>query len=195
MKQFKYFLLGISVFTLCAANTIENKYILATGYTVTISGTSNFHDWDEKVGTVTGDAVINWNGDKSFDLAAINIKMDVHSIKSNEGSAMNNNTYKALKADANPEIIFALNTPITVTPNSSVNTFSAKGKLTVAGVTKPVEMRVKLSMQGKDKLIFEGSQTIKMTDYGVNPPTALFGTLKTGDDIVISFKTSFVTNN
>ncbi|HTC01342.1 MAG TPA: YceI family protein [Ferruginibacter sp.] len=195
MKQFKYFLLGIFGFMLCAANTIENKYILATGYTVTISGTSNFHDWDEKVGTVTGDAVINWNGDKSFDLAAINIKMDVHSIKSNEGSAMNNNTYKALKADANPEIIFVLNTPISVTPNSSINTFSAKGKLTIAGVTKPVQMQVKLSMQGKDKLIFEGSQTIKMTDYGVNPPTALFGTLKTGDDIVISFKTSFVTNN
>jgi polyisoprenoid-binding protein YceI len=195
MKQFKYFLLSIFVFTLCAANTIENKYILATGYTVTISGTSNFHDWDEKVGTVTGNAVINWNGDKSFDLTAMNIKMDVHSIKSNEGSAMNNNTYKALKADANPEIIFVLNTPISVTPNSSINTFSAKGKLTIAGVTKPVQMQVKLSMQGKDELIFEGSQTIKMTDYGVNPPTALFGTLKTGNDIVISFKTSFVTNN
>jgi len=195
MKQFKYFLLSIFVFTLCAANTIENKYILATGYTVTISGTSNFHDWDEKVGTVTGNAVINWNGDKSFDLTAMNIKMDVHSIKSNEGSAMNNNTYKALKADANPEIIFVLNTPISVTPNSSINTFSAKGKLTIAGVTKPVQMQVKLSMQRKDELIFEGSQTIKMTDYGVNPPTALFGTLKTGNDIVISFKTSFVTNN
>jgi polyisoprenoid-binding protein YceI len=195
MKKLTYTLLAAFMLTLTAGTTIQNKYILATGYAVTINGTSNFHDWDENVGTVSGDASINWNGDKSFGLSALSIKMDVHSIKSTEGSAMNNNTYKALKADNNPSITFILTAPITVKANAPENNFSAKGNLTVAGVTKPVEMQVKLSMQTKDKLVFEGSQKIKMTDYGVKPPTALFGTLKTGDDITINFKTDFVTSN
>ena len=36
-----------------------------------------------------------------------------------------------------------------------------------------------------------GAQQVKMTDYGVDPPTALFGVLKTGDAITISFNTTF----
>jgi len=38
---------------------------------------------------------------------------------------------------------------------------------------------------------FEGKQMIKMTDFGVKPPSALFGTLKAGTDITIYFKTVF----
>ena len=30
-----------------------------------------------------------------------------------------------------------------------------------------------------------------MTDYGVDPPTAMFGMLKTGDAITINFETTF----
>jgi hypothetical protein len=41
------------------------------------------------------------------------------------------------------------------------------------------------------KLVFEGFQTIKMTDYGVKPPSALFGTMRAGPDITIRFKTNF----
>jgi len=29
---------------------------------------------------------------------------------------------------------------------------------------------------------------IKMTDYGIKPPTALFGRLKTGDDVKVNFE-------
>ena len=32
---------------------------------------------------------------------------------------------------------------------------------------------------------------MKMTDYGIEPPKALLGTIKTGDDIKIIFKTVF----
>ena len=40
------------------------------------------------------------------------IKMEVASIKSDMGSGMDNKTYRALKADANPEILFLLNVPV-----------------------------------------------------------------------------------
>ena len=54
-------------------------------------------------------------------------------------------------------------------------------------------MQVKISMPAKGTMQFAGVQTIKMTDYGVTPPVALFGTLTTGDEITINFKTNFST--
>jgi polyisoprenoid-binding protein YceI len=65
------------------------------------------------------------------------------------------------------------------------------GNLTIAGVTRFVEMKAKVNMVGKGKLIFEGSQPIAMSDYGISAPTAIFGTLKTGNNITINFKVSF----
>ena len=122
--------------------------------------------------------------------------MDVHSIKSHEGSGMNNNTYKALKADANPTIIFILRSPLkSIKANSTGNTVSMEGSLTIAGVTNPITMKVKLVMDSQSKLTIEGSQTIKMADYAVTPPTALFGTIRTGDSITLNFKGGFIISN
>ena len=182
--------LFIAIACISAAPVVNNKYNLTKGYTVTIHGTSNLHDWDETVQTVTGDGVIDWNSDGSFNLGAMNMKMGVHSIKSTEGSIMNNNTYKALKADDHPDITFALVSPVKSVPASG-RTVSAKINLTIAGVTKTIDMTVKATGKGHESVEFEGSQTIKMTDYGIDPPRALLGTLKTGDDITIHFKTNF----
>ncbi len=193
MNPLKINLLVVGAVMFISATTlVSNSYTLAKDYTVTIHGTSNLHDWDETVGTVTGAGIVNWNSDGSFDLNTITIKMEVLSIKSTEGSTMNNNTYKALKADADPEIVFALSTPLkSIQGNSAAKAISAKGKLTIAGITNPIDMQVKVSMQGHETLAFEGSQTIKMSDYGISPPTALFGALKTGNILTISFKTNF----
>ena len=194
MTQFKYFLLAACILFI-SATTAKNTYTLSKDYTVTINGTSNLHSWDEKVTTVSGNGTVNWDNG-SFELVAVNIKMDVHSIQSDMGSAMNNKTYKALKADANPEIIFALNVPVkAIQTNVNEKTVTAKGNLTIAGITKAVDMKVKISMVEKGKFVVEGSQSIKMSDYNIDPPTALFGTLKTGNEIVINFKTNFTIDN
>jgi len=197
MRQYKNLLIALIAFTFIGAVIPgKNTYTLSKGYTVTIHGTSNLHDWDETVGTVTGNGVVDWNTDGSFDLGTMNIKMEVHSIKSTEGSAMNNNTYKALKADNAPEIIFALITPVKSIPaGGSGHDIAAKVNLTIAGETKAIDMTVSAIAQGQGSITFEGSKTIKMTDYGIKPPVALFGTMKTGDEITIHFKTVFVKSN
>ena len=196
MKPIRNFLLTAIVIICTSATPVRNTFALAADYLVTIHGTSNLHAWDEKVGTVSGDGVVNQNADGSYDLTAFHIKMMVHSIKSDMGSIMNNNTYKALKAEANPEISFTINTPLASIQNKpNEKTMLAKGSLTIAGVTRAVDMQVKAYLSEKGKFSFEGSQIIKMTDYNINPPTALFGTLKTGNEITINFKTNFLINN
>jgi polyisoprenoid-binding protein YceI len=185
-------LLPLASLFVLAAIPVRETCTMSKDYAVTIHGTSNLHSWDEKVGSVSGTGAITPNSDGSFDIDAMTLKMVVHSIKSDMGPAMNNNTYKALKADANPEITIALNAPVkAIKAGVTANSFAAKCNLTIAGVTKPVDIQLKISMPGKGTMQFEGAQTIKMTDYGVTPPVALFGTLTTGDDITINFKTNF----
>lgn len=187
MKSIEFFLM-ILIFISTGFSAPEN-YFLYT-YKITIHGTSNIHDWDESVKKVAGNGIINWNKDGSFDLDALNLRMDVHSIKSDH-SVMDHKTFDALKADANPEIIFILSMPVKSVGGNS-NTVSAQGNLTIAGITKHVIMRVSVSAPSKEKLVFEGSQPIKMSDYNVDPPTALFGMLKTGDNITLNFKMDFI---
>ena len=112
MKTFKTIYITLASLLFICAIPIRNTYTLSSGYSVTIEGTSNVHSWIEKVGTVSGKGTVNTNSDGSFDLETLVIKMDVHSIKSDKGSIMNNNTYKALKAEEHPQIIFSLTTPI-----------------------------------------------------------------------------------
>jgi polyisoprenoid-binding protein YceI len=193
MKILKQFLAAaLLIISISAARFINNTYILSNDYSVSISGTSNLHSWDEKVKTVSGEAIVNLNTDKSIDLTALTIRIDVHSIQSDMGSVMNSNTYKALKADINPKIIFTLSTPVKSIQSGVIEkTISVKGNLTVAGITKAVDMQAKVIMHNK-QVIFQGIQSLNMTDYGVTPPTALFGTLKTGNTIIIHFTTTFL---
>ena len=144
MRSFNKLLLTATALVLMSADTpVKNTYVLAKGYTVSIHGTSNLHDWDENVTTVSGESGVSWNGNTSFDLTAMNIKMEVKSIKSTEGSMMNNNTYKALKADDHPEIVFALATQLQGIPvDSKGKVIEAKVNLSIAGVTKAVDMSV-----------------------------------------------------
>lgn len=172
---------------------VPDRYLLSKGYTVAIQGTSNLRDWQETVGEVTGEVVAEAGADGSVELRSIHIKMEVHSIKSDIGKVMDNKTYEALKADANPEILFCLSSPVKLTQVKDCRTaVPIKGTLTLAGVRRPVIMQVKTFEIGKGKLLFEGFQAIKMTDYGVKPPTALFGTMRASPDITITFKTSFI---
>jgi polyisoprenoid-binding protein YceI len=185
-------LLLLSLALVSAVIPAQNTYILSKSYSVTILGSSNLRDWKDSVGNVTGNMVANLHDDGSVDLLAIFIKMDVRSIKSDMGTAMDNKTYTALKADANPEIIFVLDAPMRLLQvNRGGPVLSLKGNLTLAGVSRPVVMHVNLFLMGHGKLQFDGSQAISMTDYGVKPPTALFGTIKARPGITIQFKTNF----
>jgi len=187
-------LLAFPLCTLIAAGDhAQDDYILTREYAVTIDGTSNLRDWKENVGQVTGDMTAVLNPDGSVDLVSIRIKMAVLSIKSDMGRVMDNKTYEALKATRYPDILFTLSTPLKLSQVSDGRQpVSVKGDLLLAGVCRPVVMQVKTFAFDQGKLLFEGTENIRMTDYGVKPPSALFGTMKAAPDITIHFKTNFI---
>ncbi|HLZ86378.1 MAG TPA: YceI family protein [Puia sp.] len=192
MKPYLFFL--IPVFLLAGAGEPERDlYVLSRGYTVTIAGTSNLRDWKESVSQVSGAMEAEVNADGSIALHSIRISMEVLSIKSDMGRLMDNKTYEALKAADHPEILFTLSTPMNLTQvRDCERAIPVKGSLLLAGVCKPVTMLVKTIEVSQGKLQFEGCENLRMTDFGVRPPSALFGTMRASPDITIHFKTNFI---
>ncbi|MCB0855839.1 MAG: YceI family protein, partial [Bacteroidetes bacterium] len=66
-----------------------------------------------------------------------------------------------------------------------------KGQLTIAGVTKTITLNADCKVSDNGQITCTGSKKIKMSDYGIDPPTAMFGTIKTGDDLTIVFSAGF----
>jgi polyisoprenoid-binding protein YceI len=170
----------------------QTAYVSSGDPEVTIEGTSNVHDWEEKVETLNGSGMITWNTDGSFNISSVLIKVDCKAIKSTHGSMMDGKTYDALKADKFPTITYKLTTPlVNIKPSPSGIMVNTAGDVTIAGITKPMTMQVKIIGSSSGPISFEGSKTINMTEFKVIPPTALLGAIKVGDVVTVKFKTNF----
>ncbi|MGY8826574.1 MAG: hypothetical protein ACKVJG_22065 [Candidatus Latescibacterota bacterium] len=63
--------------------------------------------------------------------------------------------------------------------------------LNAAGKEQQVVLQVSISDGENDLFIVEGNQPLKMTQFGIKPPTAVFGTIKAVDEFSVRFSLSF----
>ena len=163
----------------------ENYKLLVSK--IQIAGTSTLHDWTADVTKYDGTATLNFTNRVLTGIKSLKLRMDAGSIKSKKGSTMDKNMYKALKTDQYPSITFTL-TKVALVSGNNVN---AEGQLTIAGVSHTINLMATSKYDINGQWVFTGSKTMKMTDFNVEPPVVLFGTLKTGDEITITFETTF----
>lgn len=178
-----FFLLGLLMLIATTGNA-QTKYVLASSPTLKVSGGSSLHDWHMTTQTAKGEGMFVIERGQFKSASSLTLSLQAESLKSGT-SGLDKNAYKALKTDKNKEIRFVLKEF-----TGSGSSFTAKGDLTIAGVTKPVSLPLKLTTTD-GKFQFEGSFTTKLTHFSIEPPTALMGTVKTHDEITISFKTTF----
>ncbi|MBK9168645.1 MAG: YceI family protein [Bryobacterales bacterium] len=62
------------------------------------------------------------------------------------------------------------------------------GSLTVRGIARPASVLVRLAEKGDGFAIYEGSSTIRMTDYGLKPPKAALGMIGTKEEMTLRFR-------
>ncbi|GGE33661.1 YceI family protein [Psychroflexus planctonicus] len=177
-----FIFLVASGFTLQAQEkfTISNHKIL-------IEGTSNIHDWEMDVEKVNGFIEMKTENDE-ITISNMSLTIPVKSMKSGKGK-MDSNTYEALKEKKNPNITFSFleTTKVEKTGNSTYK-IDIKGKLTIAGNTQSVVIPIVIDTQ---KTNLTASYNLNMTDFGVDPPTAVFGTIKTGDAVSLNFNLNY----
>lgn len=187
MKHNGYWIFRIMVLILIFTSSqllAQTKYTLAPSSEMKISGGSTLHDWDMTSNAAKGEGMFVMEGNQFKGIKSLKVQMEAETLKSGT-KGLDNNAYKALDTKKNKDVSFTLK-EIT----GSGSSYQAKGDFTIAGVTKPASFPVKLTQAGSN-LTFEGSFDTKLTNFSIDPPTALLGTVKTHDEIKISFKTIF----
>jgi polyisoprenoid-binding protein YceI len=158
-----------------------------------IEGTSTIHDWSCKATTL--DASIDVDP-SAVQLAAaapkllkkVQVKVPVRSLKCGHGG-MDDNMYKALKADQAPEISYIMATfdAVEATEEKSDFTLKTVGTLIIAGKENSVTVDVQAHRLADGTIKATGTVPMKMTDFGIQPPTAIFGRIKAGNDVKVKF--------
>jgi len=158
---------------------------------VKVLGSSNVHDWTMIAQNPVCEAdFTSAAGDVPKALKSFSFSVDAKSLKS-EHSSMDDRTYKTIKADEFPKIVFKL-TSATITPGVKEKfTINATGNLTIAGVTKVITLQVNGAVKSDNTINCSGSQKIKLTDFKISPPSFMLGAMKVKDDLTIQYNLNF----
>jgi polyisoprenoid-binding protein YceI len=152
-----------------------------------LSGTSTLHKWSMDAKTFTGKGEFDLKGkDQLTSVRSLTFALDVMDLKSGE-KGLDKNAEKALKAAEYKDILYALKSATVGQEKDGKYLLTTQGDLTVAGVTKLVDMDVYCMINKDGTITCSGSEKLKMTDYQVKPPTFMLGAMKTGDDITLDF--------
>lgn len=154
---------------------------------MTIDGTSSLHDWTSEVTEVNAEGKLHLADGALKSVEGLTVTIPVTSIKSGKGSVMDNKTYDAFDSEQHPTIVYKLKEVRSITRNGDAYSVETRGDLSMAGTTKSIDMTVKGEHLGNGDIRFQGSKPLDMTEWEMAPPTAMFGTLKTGKDITINF--------
>jgi len=167
--------------------TAQDVYRLDESSTAKIQGTSTLHDWESVIEKTTASLTVN-SVEANFEISEMEVAVEARSIKSGK-DVMDMKTYNALRSVSYPSIIFTLNTPVTISDEFEV---TAEGTLQLAGITKEIMVNGKVNNLSSEQFGINANYTINMTEYDIEPPTAMFGTIVTGEEITVVFEMVFI---
>jgi polyisoprenoid-binding protein YceI len=157
---------------------------------ITLSGASNVHAWTASTTTVRvalarvaagveGAALLA----KPGALEAFEIAIPAASLTS-EKDGLDKNMHKALQVREHADITFRL----TRLDAGAGGALKAIGVLRLVGVER--EIALDLTVERRDTALrVTGQVALLMTDFGIKPPTAMLGMLKTDPKVTVTFET------
>ncbi len=89
---------------------------------------------------------------------------------------------KMLDVEKHPTMTFRSRSVTTL----GANRYSLQGDLTIRGIAKPSTVEIAVSDQG-EALRMEGASEVRLTDYGLKPPSAFFGAVGTKSEMDAQF--------
>ena len=73
--------------------------------------------------------------------------------------------------------------------------FISNALYSIAGKEKRMPFKARYVHLKKNEFVLFGKQQIKMSDFNVNPPSAMFGLMNTGNELLVEFKLHFFLEN
>jgi len=164
---------------------------LEPGSELSIEGTSNLHGFHCKTNKINAYVDVDPAYTKDLTkvarpIVSVKVNIVVKTLSCGNGK-MDENMYKTLKADENQLIKYTLSGYDIL--DGSATAFAAKttGTLTILGKDKIVAMKIDATRLNEGKATAQGEETLLMSDFGIKPPSFMFGTLKVGDEVKVKF--------
>lgn len=121
---------------------------------------------------------------KESKVKGMDVRIPLAGLRSGE-KGLDKNMRAALEADKFPDIEYKL-VRYELAKSGDGAAAKAEGELTIHGRTKPVKIDVELRFR-PDGVELVGAHDLLMSDYGVKPPTLMFGTIKVKDSVAVRF--------
>ncbi|HMP98566.1 MAG TPA: YceI family protein [Cyclobacteriaceae bacterium] len=165
----------------------QTKFKQSPESSIAVNGTSNVHDWTMNATNPTCEAtfVLNENGDITS-IQALSFSMQVKSLKSDK-SGLDKNAYNTLNADKFDKITYTMLSAAPVKVNGNQYTITTTGNMVVAGATFKTDLVTTCVKNTNGTFTCTGTKPVKMTDFKIEPPTFMFGAMKTGDEVSIDY--------
>jgi len=176
---------ALALFAVIMSANAQKNYTLDAKTNFSVSGTSTMHDWTMKSATGTGTANLTVTNSKLEKISSLTVTLPAETIKS-EKKSMDKVAYEALKTKENKNIKYVLKSAEKV----NENTWNLTGTYTIAGVSKEVKTQVKSTVTN-GVVSLQGSNKITFKQFGMKSPTAMLGTIKTGEDLTVKFNLNF----
>lgn len=157
-----------------------------------VEGGSTVHDWSCPIQTLGGSLQLDTAGTAETPLGAPSrgqVEVPVDAIQCDKDT-MNEKLREALRMNAYPEVYFTLKeAQVSPLPDSGDAWFliDAKGELLLKGSRRQIELPIKGQRLESGDLRFVGSHTIRLSDYGIDRPSAMFGAIKTSKEVTVNF--------
>lgn len=101
-------------------------------------------------------------------------------------ATMNEHMLKAVRAKEHPTIEFRL-TSYELTPAQAGTGIRMNGRLTLGGTERPITLRAEATGSADGGLRVVGVHDVRMTEFGLKPPSLMMGTMKVGDVVKVRY--------
>ena len=183
-----FFLLLLVVFPAQSQTTYEFNQ---ENSEISVDGTSNnTPHWTVYATEFSGSVTLGDAAESGLSsVESIMLTVPTRMLKSRKSGMMDRVMYGAIKTDEHSEVTFNLTevTDLEVSSDAAA-TMVVHGDLTLAGTTNAVSIPVELTSAEGGMWTITGSHVITMTDYGLQPATAMFGAMRTGKDVTVNAK-------
>ena len=157
---------------------------------MTVQGTSTVHDWEMKAGDMNGSFLLDVDRENAEPIRDVSFRMPAEALESDR-RIMDSKTRDALKADRYSLIRFEFLETTGVRGGQTHYSGIVSGDLHIAGRQQRVSIPFRMKQEGNGRMVVSGSEEIRMPDFGIDPPTAMMGTLKTGPEVTVTFTLEF----
>lgn len=169
------------------SSSAQVAYIQSRDSQITIEGTSTLHDWSMTSTEVKYQVQFEIGDEgKPERLNALTFSVPFESFKSGS-NALDKNAYSTMDTEVHKLITFKMTSAV-VGPEK----IHCVGNLTIAGATNPIDLDANYFVSNNRAIVCSGLKNLKMSDFKIDPPVFMFGTVRTDDEIKINFKVSLL---